>query len=137
MGAIRIDRATDLDRRTIYGLRHRVYALELGQHAACPEAELTDSIDARNEYLTASVDDELVGFVSLTPPGGALLDRQVHRARRPSVPNRQRALGSSAADRSRSLAWRTGGRSPDVRRSTTHRVAGWRANRGDRAARDP
>jgi hypothetical protein len=59
MGAIRIDRATDLDRRTIYGLRHRVYALELGQHAARPEAELTDSIDARNEYLTASVDDEL------------------------------------------------------------------------------
>jgi len=72
MGAIRIDRATDLDRRTIYGLRHRVYALELGQHAARPEAELTDSIDARNDYLTASVDDELVGFVSLTPPGGGV-----------------------------------------------------------------
>jgi predicted GNAT family N-acyltransferase len=70
MEAIRIDRATDLDRRTIYGLRHRVYALELGQHAARPEAELTDALDACNEYLTASVNDRLVGFVSLTPPGG-------------------------------------------------------------------
>jgi len=80
MGAIRIDRATDLDRRTIYGLRHRVYALELGQHAARPEAELTDSIDARNDYLTASVDDELVGFVSLTPPGGRYsIDKYIAR----------------------------------------------------------
>ena len=80
MGAIRIDRATDPDRRTIYGLRHRVYALELGQHAARPEAELTDSIDARNEYLTASVDDELVGFVSLTPPGGRYsIDKYIAR----------------------------------------------------------
>ena len=69
MEPIRIDRATDLDRRTIYRLRHQVYALELGQHAACPEAELTDALDGHNEYLTASVNGQLVGFVSLTPPG--------------------------------------------------------------------
>jgi histidinol-phosphate/aromatic aminotransferase/cobyric acid decarboxylase-like protein/GNAT superfamily N-acetyltransferase len=80
MESIRIDRATDLDRRTIYGLRHRVYALELGQHAARPEAELTDALDVHNEYLTASVNAQLAGFVSLTPPGGRYsIDKYIAR----------------------------------------------------------
>ena len=80
MEAIRIARATDRERRTIYGLRHQVYALELGQHAARPEAELTDPLDAHNEYLTASLNGQLAGFVSLTPPGGRYsIDKYIAR----------------------------------------------------------
>ncbi len=57
------------DRRTIYRLRHEVYAHELAQHEENPEAELQDPLDAFNTYITASLGDRIVGFVSVTPPG--------------------------------------------------------------------
>ena len=61
--------ATDKDRETIYGLRHEVYGRELAQHRTNDGKQLRDSLDRGNLYLVASVGEELIGFVSVTPPG--------------------------------------------------------------------
>jgi len=66
---IHIAPATDADRDTIYRLRHAIYAVELGQHAPNAEGRLRDSLDAFNAYLVAREDSEVVGFISITPPG--------------------------------------------------------------------
>jgi len=66
---ITIAEANNADRSEIYALRHQVYALELGQHAANITEQLTDALDAHNIYLKACVDGSIAGFVSITPPG--------------------------------------------------------------------
>src|ERR1700722_11037077 len=65
----RISEATLSDRPAIYRMRHDVYAQELGQHKITSEQLLSDSLDAFNHYITAHIADELVGFISITPPG--------------------------------------------------------------------
>jgi histidinol-phosphate/aromatic aminotransferase/cobyric acid decarboxylase-like protein len=67
----RISLAKPEDRQRIYAMRHDVYAQELGQHAMNPAHSLTDSLDEFNEYIVAHVDDDLAGFISITPPGFA------------------------------------------------------------------
>jgi histidinol-phosphate/aromatic aminotransferase/cobyric acid decarboxylase-like protein len=62
--------ATEQDRESIYRQRHEVYARELAQHPTNTVGRLTDSLDAFNHYIVASAHDEVVGFVSITPPGG-------------------------------------------------------------------
>jgi len=62
--------ATERDREIIYCLRHEVYASELGQYPTNRAGRLTDSLDAFNHYIVAADGDRLVGFVSITPPGG-------------------------------------------------------------------
>jgi histidinol-phosphate/aromatic aminotransferase/cobyric acid decarboxylase-like protein len=59
------------DREEIYAIRHRVYASELGQHAENAGGRLTDALDGANVYLVATIDGEMAGFVSVTPPGEA------------------------------------------------------------------
>jgi histidinol-phosphate/aromatic aminotransferase/cobyric acid decarboxylase-like protein/ribosomal protein S18 acetylase RimI-like enzyme len=66
---LRIERATGEDREMIYGLRHAVYARELGQHPENAGGRLRDGLDDFNEYLVVKAGDEIVGFVSITPPG--------------------------------------------------------------------
>jgi histidinol-phosphate/aromatic aminotransferase/cobyric acid decarboxylase-like protein len=61
--------AVDEDREVIYRQRHAVYACELGQHAPNAAGRLTDALDAHNLYVVALLGGELVGFVSITPPG--------------------------------------------------------------------
>jgi histidinol-phosphate/aromatic aminotransferase/cobyric acid decarboxylase-like protein/GNAT superfamily N-acetyltransferase len=65
----RISIASDSDRNSIYALRHEVYAEELHQHSTTHNRMLTDSLDGFNEYIVAKVDGQLVGFISITPPG--------------------------------------------------------------------
>src|SRR5882672_1651203 len=60
--------ATPAQREEIYRLRHEVYARELGQHHANPQAILRDERDGRNIYLVAAVGSQIAGFVSVTPP---------------------------------------------------------------------
>jgi histidinol-phosphate/aromatic aminotransferase/cobyric acid decarboxylase-like protein len=62
--------ATDADREVIYRLRHETYARELGQHSTNAASRLTDALDAFNTYLVATAGETIVGFVSVTPPGG-------------------------------------------------------------------
>jgi histidinol-phosphate/aromatic aminotransferase/cobyric acid decarboxylase-like protein/GNAT superfamily N-acetyltransferase len=65
-------------------MRHDVYALELGQHAARAEKALSDGLDATNRYLVAHVDGRLAGFVSITCPGGSYsIDKYVARTALP------------------------------------------------------
>jgi len=58
------------DREEIYRIRHLVFASELGQHAENPSRRLHDALDGFNAYIIARVAGEMVGFVSITPPGG-------------------------------------------------------------------
>ena len=58
------------DREAIYRFRHDVYARELRQHRTNDIGCLRDSLDERNVYLVAKAHGEIVGFVSITPPGG-------------------------------------------------------------------
>lgn len=63
--------ATPADRRRIYQTRYQVYAEELGQHARNAEGMLSNDLDAFNQYVIAVQGEELLGFVSITPPGQA------------------------------------------------------------------
>ncbi len=78
---LQIRRATVEDLEWIYGLRHRVYAEELGQHQAQASGTLRDNLDGTNIYLVASEADTPIGFVSLTPPwvGRYSLDKYLSR----------------------------------------------------------
>lgn len=60
---------THIDRPAIYRIRHEIYASELGQHPENHNDELRDPLDAFNRYIVAESAGEIVGFVSLTPPG--------------------------------------------------------------------
>lgn len=61
--------ATAAEREVIYRLRHEVYARELRQYALRADGRLTDALDAFNLYLVACEGPDIIGFVSLTPPG--------------------------------------------------------------------
>jgi len=58
------------DRELIYAARHEVYARELRQHPENDRCLLCDPLDERNEYIVAKQDDDMLGFISITPPGG-------------------------------------------------------------------
>ena len=66
-------------------MRHDVYASELGQHTPNAAGRLTDALDAFNHYIVAAEGDRLVGFVSITPPGGPgySIDKYFTRAELP------------------------------------------------------
>ena len=68
-GRTRISLATQADRQGIYAMRHTVYAVELGQHAANAQGMICEALDGFNEYIVAHIGGELAGFVSVTPPG--------------------------------------------------------------------
>lgn len=61
--------ATEQDRQAIYRSRHDVYAVELGQHDIHPDGLLKNHLDDFNRYFVAIIDDQLAGYISLTPPG--------------------------------------------------------------------
>ncbi len=63
-----VSSATQADRESIYQLRHAVYAAELGQHHRNAAGRLTDALDPHNAYLVARCGEDLVGFISITPP---------------------------------------------------------------------
>lgn len=70
------------DREQIYRVRHAVYAHELAQHPENPSGRLVDALDAVNVYLLAKRGDQVVGFISVTPPNprGYSLDKYFTRS---------------------------------------------------------
>jgi len=60
--------ATEADREAIYRIRHAVYARELSQHSENCEGRLLDALDVSNAYIVAKLNDEILGFISITPP---------------------------------------------------------------------
>src|SRR5687768_8829620 len=83
--SLRLALATPADREQIARLRHEVYARELRQHPLHDAGTLGDPLDEYNVYLVArrgGASGELLGFVSVTPPGVPRfsLDKYVARA---------------------------------------------------------
>jgi GNAT superfamily N-acetyltransferase len=80
----RIALATACDRDVIYRLRHDVFARELAQHAENAERRLTDALDECNVYITASWNEDIAGFISITPPGSSYsIDKYLSREELP------------------------------------------------------
>jgi histidinol-phosphate/aromatic aminotransferase/cobyric acid decarboxylase-like protein len=79
---LRLELAAEEDRPSIYRLRHEVYAAELGQYPRNEEGQLVDRLDEHNLYIVARVGNELVGCISITPPGpwGLSLDKHAPRS---------------------------------------------------------
>jgi len=79
--------ATPADREVIYRLRHAVYAAELGQHHENCVGRLTDALDQHNAYLVAQSGEEIVGFITVTPPTAPTfsIDKYFTRAEQPFV----------------------------------------------------
>ena len=78
---IRVTLATEADRRTIYGLRHEIYARELHQHSENMERTLRDSLDDDNVYIVAKINAAIAGFISITLPRNGIysLDKYLRR----------------------------------------------------------
>ena len=79
--------AGEQERHAIYALRHDVYAEELQQHPCNERQTLSDQLDDVNAYLVATVDDDIVGFVAITPPNerGYSIDKYFSRQQVPVV----------------------------------------------------
>ena len=79
--------AEQADRESIYAIRHRVYAAELGQHTENSFSRLRDSLDEVNTYLVVKQGEEILGFVAITPPNanGYSLDKYFSRADLPLI----------------------------------------------------
>ena len=82
---IEISLATSNDRNTIYQLRHEVYASELMQHSHNEALRLQDKLDEHNVYITAKINSEIIGFISVTLPdkNDYSIDKYLSRAEIP------------------------------------------------------
>ncbi|GLI02156.1 histidinol-phosphate aminotransferase family protein [Phytohabitans aurantiacus] len=81
-GHLGVRLGTAADRDWIFGLRHAVYAQELGQHRDNPGGQLSDDLDDHGVvYLVVTCDGSPVGFVCITPPwvGRWSLDKYLSR----------------------------------------------------------
>ncbi|MBK3519368.1 aminotransferase class I/II-fold pyridoxal phosphate-dependent enzyme [Carboxylicivirga marina] len=86
---IAISLATDKDRDRIYHLRHDVFGSELRQHSENESGILRDKLDDFNTYIIAKIDDDIVGFISITAPDKNLysIDKYFDREELPFVAN--------------------------------------------------
>ncbi len=122
---LQIRRATHKDLKWIHGLRHRVYAEELGQHQPQVSGTLRDHLDGANIYLVAAEADTPIGFVSLTPPwvGHYSLDKYLTRADLP-------LLDSGAAFEVRILTVEPAYRDRGIAMLLMYAALRWAASRG-------
>lgn len=82
--AVVIRLADTTDRDKIYKIRHDVYAHEMQQHRPNEFKILKDELDEYNVYLVAELQGEIVGFISLTPPGRRMsVDKYFKRSNMP------------------------------------------------------
>ncbi len=87
---IKISVASEDDRAVIYKIRHEVYGRELRQHKENKLGILKDELDDFNIYFTAKIQEEIVGFISVTPPirGKYSIDKYISRSNYPFKVNR-------------------------------------------------
>lgn len=64
---IEIDIASSTDRNKIYQLRHEVYGSELMQHKENDAKMYRDQLDDFNIYIIAKINQEIAGFINVTP----------------------------------------------------------------------
>ncbi len=81
LDCLEVREASNADRARIYALRHAVYARELAQHPTNADQRLSDPLDESNRYIVAANGDDVVGFISITPPqaGHYSIDKYVRR----------------------------------------------------------
>lgn len=60
--------ASNEDKKTIYKIRHNIYARELNQYLLNLSLQLTDELDEENHYIIAKHQNEIIGFISITTP---------------------------------------------------------------------
>jgi histidinol-phosphate/aromatic aminotransferase/cobyric acid decarboxylase-like protein len=65
---LKLSLATAAHHDDIARIRHDVYAAELGQFKRSPDGFLHDRPEVESLYITATVGDDLVGFIGITPP---------------------------------------------------------------------
>jgi hypothetical protein len=65
---IKISFASNTDRDKIYQLRHEVFGTDLIQHSVNESRILRNKLDGFNTYITAKIDNQIVGFISVTSP---------------------------------------------------------------------
>lgn len=82
---IKISVASKADRAVIYKVRHDVYGSELQQHKENERGVLQDQLDEFNIYIVAKIQEEIVGFISITPPvrDRYSIDKYISRANYP------------------------------------------------------
>ena len=86
MKKITVKIADQKEREEIYKYRYKIYSLELKQHKENPEKMLKDAIDEINTYIIVKINDNIAGFVSITPPGGKYgLDKYIDRTEFPYI----------------------------------------------------
>lgn len=85
MNRITIAVAKDEEREAIYRLRYDIFVRETKQKNANPEEKLQDPLDTHNIYIIARQDENLVGFISVTPPNpqGYSIDKYFSREELP------------------------------------------------------
>ncbi len=62
----RISITSSVDKACIFKIRHYIYAKELNQHQENQLQLLTDDLDSVNHYIVAKVENEVIGFISIT-----------------------------------------------------------------------
>ncbi len=60
--------ASEFNRKEIYKIRYDIYARELEQHSINFHNELKDDLDLHNHYIVAKHEENVIGFISITPP---------------------------------------------------------------------
>lgn len=85
---IEIKIANPTEQQDVYRLRHDVYCTELHQYPPRPDNHLPDNPDIKSIYITATIDDTLVGFIGITPPSSPHYSLEKHIARKhlPNLP---------------------------------------------------
>jgi len=78
---MRISVANANERQAVYRMRHDVYSTELGQYGSRPDGSLPDATDVASAYIIASIGEEVVGFVGITPPNSPRLSVEKHLSR--------------------------------------------------------
>ena len=87
--AVKISLATNSDRDIIYHLRHEVYGSELMQHSENEKGTFRDNLDNFNIYIIAKLNEDIVGFISITPPDKNIysIDKYISRKNFPFTVN--------------------------------------------------
>lgn len=108
---ISVGLASAADLPSIFQLRHQVYALELGQHPPNSSEMIRDAVDDYNVYLMVKRHEQLLGFISITPPGSPKfsIEKYLERSEHPEFDwqsiHELRLLTVCPAERHGSVAW--------------------------------
>lgn len=71
--ALKVTIATAGEMRHLWKLNHDVYCEELSQHVTDPSGERIDRLHGNATYFIARIESDVVGMLSVTPPGAGAI----------------------------------------------------------------